>query len=255
MNFIIKINDFFLENIHFLETKKNIIMDGNFTKISYSDDCISLNGIYIYFPIEKCEGVKTEKMMNKNMIYFDPNLPSNKQLIKKITKIEKNILDYFLFINMNNNENHNYENIFSGLRNYDSSILCRRRFETAPPIDAFSELLSHEKSNNTPFEIFNGLNKMNHLAKNNEIDIAYEKEINKEINKIIIRKKITEMKQVVNKLETQLQNGYIKLFKKNYLTTNETHHFILKISGVWENNFQIGITYKFMEILGEPKTF
>jgi len=247
MNFIFKINDFCLENIHFLETKKNIIMDGNFTKIGYSDDCISLNGIYIYFPIEKCESVKTEKMMNKNMIYFDPNLPSNKQLIKKITKIEKNILDYFLFMNTNN-ENHNYEKMFSGLRNYDCSVLCRRSFETTPRMDTFLPL---EKTNNTSFEIFNGLNKPNPLAQNTDIDIAYEKEI----NKIIIRKKITEMKQVINKLETQLQNGYIKLFKKNYLITNEPHHFILKISGVWENNFQIGITYKFMEISGEPNIF
>jgi hypothetical protein len=180
---MLPINDFQLENIHFLDTKKNIIMDGNFTKISYSDDCVSLNSIYFYFPIEIS---KTEKMVNKNMVSFDSSLPLNKQLIKKMAKIEKNILEYYFFTNVQSNSPVSSFSAFS-----DSSLFY-------PGI--------HTKSD----------------------------------------------KKITNKLETQLQSGYIKLFKKNYvekISLPENYHFLLKISGVWENNYQIGITYKFMEIL------
>jgi hypothetical protein len=315
MNFIFEINDFYLENIHFLETKKNIIMDGNFTKISYSDDCILLNGIYIHFPIEisktqhlinknnnystieKCDVGKFENNSNKNMIYFDPNLLSNKELIKKIAKIEKNILEYYLFINMNNSQNNPYENIFSGLQNYqDSSLLYHQKYKTISILENRSKLLP-TISNDTFFEISNNVKKMNQFIitdgkkielSNKDIDIAYEKES----SKMFLRKNKGEIKQINNKLETQLQNGVIKLFKplknsysiqkssnkivdeslpifidtdsqevvdtylyqskKQNSTFKETYHFLLKISGVWENNFQIGITYKFIEISGEP---
>jgi len=40
-----KLNDIVIDNVFFLETRKNIIMDGKFTKIIYSDENIVMNGV------------------------------------------------------------------------------------------------------------------------------------------------------------------------------------------------------------------
>ena len=52
MNIVLDITNFHLSNIIFLENKRNIIMDGTFSKIIYTNANISLNSIYFYFPIE-----------------------------------------------------------------------------------------------------------------------------------------------------------------------------------------------------------
>ena len=43
---------FTLTNLFFLDTKKNMIMDGNFTKLLYSNELFVMNGLYLLFPIE-----------------------------------------------------------------------------------------------------------------------------------------------------------------------------------------------------------
>jgi hypothetical protein len=52
MNFVLKINDFQIEYLHLFEKKKNIVIDGIFTKMIYSDKLLSMNGIYFNFPLE-----------------------------------------------------------------------------------------------------------------------------------------------------------------------------------------------------------
>lgn len=89
MNLFTTINDVQCENVFFLETKKNVIINGNFTKIAYYDSIVSMNGLYIQFPI--C----VEKSTNRYQIIFNPNHPTNAMLIQKILAIESNILHYF----------------------------------------------------------------------------------------------------------------------------------------------------------------
>lgn len=48
------------------------------------------------------------------------------------------------------------------------------------------------------------------------------------------------------KIKEQLSSGFVKFFDEN-VYKNE-NNFILKISGIWENNTQYGITYKFTKI-------
>jgi cell division protein FtsL len=93
MNLMIESNDFNLENIHFLEEKPNIVMDGKFTKLIYSNHCMTLNGVYLYFPVDF---IKIDKIMNKNVLYFDA--VKHKTLIKLFAKIEQQILEYYLFL-------------------------------------------------------------------------------------------------------------------------------------------------------------
>lgn len=86
------LSKFTLSNIFFLETKKNIIMDGNFTKLIFSNEFFIMNGIYILFPIDH-NG--SEKIMNKTQIRFNPYQQYNQTLINEFSKLEKSILEYY----------------------------------------------------------------------------------------------------------------------------------------------------------------
>jgi hypothetical protein len=54
-------------------------------------------------------------------------------------------------------------------------------------------------------------------------------------------------KTPVYRISEQLNNGYLKIFNETECkhTNNE---FILKIYGMWENEFEYGLTYKFINI-------
>ena len=67
------------------------------------------------------------------------------------------------------------------------------------------------------------------------------KEIEEHIlQKINIRSKIPQMK-----IYEQLKNGNVKVF--NEVPNKSSSSFILKISGVWETQFNYGLTYKFIK--------
>lgn len=156
MNLFININNIQIENVFFLETKKNIIINGNFTKIAYYDPLVSMNGLYIYFPIQ------IDKNTNKYQLSFDINNPDNIDLITNIIDFENKILQYF------------------------------RKTYSIP----YSKKI---------FSIFRKLN-----------------------------------------------SGKLKLYKdyqteNNKKKENNKHIVILKISGIWENENEFGITCKFLE--------
>ena len=91
MNIVMDISQCRLENIHLLETKSNIVMDGNFTKIIYSDDSISINGVYVLAPFLVSN--INDGFYNNNLIYFNPL--QNAALIKEIGRLEHNVLSYY----------------------------------------------------------------------------------------------------------------------------------------------------------------
>jgi len=99
MNIILNIND--LSNpeseleknrVHFLEKKRNIIMDGVFTKIIFSDEFITMNGLYINCLMQF---QNSNDKNNKNIVYFQPYHTLNVFLIKSFSEIEKQILEYY----------------------------------------------------------------------------------------------------------------------------------------------------------------
>ena len=79
MNISIDIENIVLPNIYFLDKKRNIIMDGNFTKIIYSNDWFTMNGLYILFPIEV---ISIEKYSNNNILKFHTYQSNNLQIIE-----------------------------------------------------------------------------------------------------------------------------------------------------------------------------
>lgn len=92
MNITLNAEQFDKKSVIFSETKKNIIMDGNFTKIIYSDEFVTINGIYINFPIYFDSNIKTA---NKNFFYFQPHNFENKILINNIIQIEQDIIHHY----------------------------------------------------------------------------------------------------------------------------------------------------------------
>jgi hypothetical protein len=148
------ISQFKFYNVFFLEPKKNIIMDGKFTKIVYSDDLLIMNGIYLIVPFED---FYIEHNINKFSLKLNIHNPTNINIINELINIEKNIVDY-----------------------YNKLFECSKK----------------------PFAL----------------------------------------------LKEQILNGNIKLYKENDNKNTHNTKIIIKISGVWENNDQIGLTYKFMQV-------
>lgn len=158
MNLVIQLNNIKLENFIFLDTKENIIMEGNFTKIIYSNENFVMNGIYIDISLNSFH---IENIMNKDYFRFNPLCCINNNFIKKMMELEIQLLEY-------------YKKTFN---------------------------------------------------------------INNKINSV---------------LSKQLQSGTLKVFKEyiknNFNSKNIQNSYVLKISGIWENYNEIGVTYKLLEI-------
>jgi len=92
MNIIFELSQINLDNIIFSDSKKNAIMDGSFTKIIYSDECLSTNGLYINFPLQ-IQLVETNA--NKHVFKFNIHQPANSDIIQAISLIEQQILQFY----------------------------------------------------------------------------------------------------------------------------------------------------------------
>ena len=80
---------------------------------------------------------------------------------------------------------------------------------------------------------------------NNKI-ILFIKNLEENIlNNSIIKNKIQS-----KKLTELLSNGYIKNINNTFNIKNNSK-FILKISGIWESDFEYGLTYKILDINNE----
>ena len=99
MNFVIDPfikNQEYLPFIRFLETKQNIIMQGEFTKTIYSDDLVTINGIYLNCPLDTNQ-MDYNKGYPKNMLWFHPYNPLNYRIIQYFETLEQNLIDTYLY--------------------------------------------------------------------------------------------------------------------------------------------------------------
>ena len=88
MNIVKRIDQYDENNIFFCEPiKNNIMSDGNFIRIIYSTNTISLNGIYLLLNLND---ITCEKYYNKYKCIFNTIL--NKDIIENIKTIEEHIL-------------------------------------------------------------------------------------------------------------------------------------------------------------------
>ena len=96
MNILLDNKDFLLCNIFNCDTKENIIMDGKFTKLLYSNELFTMNGLYFSFPIEN---ITIEKLGNKNIVKFHPYSQVNLPVVQDFAKIEYRILEHYKYMN------------------------------------------------------------------------------------------------------------------------------------------------------------
>ena len=71
-------------------------------------------------------------------------------------------------------------------------------------------------------------------------------EVLRRIEEGILKKVNIEGKTPQYKLYEQLKNGNIKVFSETFEKISNL--FLLKIAGVWETEYEYGLTYKFMNI-------
>ena len=195
MNLLCDVSNFSKNNIVFLEMKKNIVIDGYFTKMIYSDSYLSLNGLYLYCPIEE---------------YVETNLQTN--LMESVDEVD--VVDLS-------------QNSGVGLTN---------------------EYWIERNKKNVAFSLANikNVQLMKELSRIEHEIIEYYKDFYK-INKLNVYSLRNQMKtgniKVLCKPSSQIHS--IGDDTKN--TPNTSNTFVLKISGIWETDSNIGITYKFQK--------
>ncbi len=152
MNIVLEIKDIDPTNIYLMDTKKNIIMDGSFTKILYTNPYLTMNSIYCITSIE----IINSEIINKNLSTY--NIYCSPEMIQECYDLEKNIIDFY----------------------------------------------------------------------------KQEMGVNKACSYLLYK---------------QLLTYKIKLYKENNITPiNVIPSIVLKISGLWETENEVGITYKFLEM-------
>ena len=90
---MLPLNEVNEENIYFLDSKKNILMDGTFTKLMFMNEWFTMNGIYITFPIYVQNIEKNPTMGQKHTVTFAVN--AHLDLIEKIEVLERAILSRY----------------------------------------------------------------------------------------------------------------------------------------------------------------
>lgn len=88
MNLAMKPSDFDISYVHFLDLKKNTIIDGNYSKIVYKDPNVVFNGVYLYFRLYCHE-------TNNDDEYKMCLTSQNKEIIKSLTVVEEQIIHLY----------------------------------------------------------------------------------------------------------------------------------------------------------------
>jgi hypothetical protein len=78
--------------LYFLDTQKNLLLDGYFTKVIYTHMNFTMNGLYFHFPIQHSY---IENCKDKYYIHFDINSVQNASILQSIFKLETQILLHY----------------------------------------------------------------------------------------------------------------------------------------------------------------
>ena len=114
-----------INNVYILEAKRNMVMDGFFSKLIYSNELFTMTGIYILCPIQITD---FENAGAKKLIKFNPYTQVNLQIIQDLSKLELRILEYYKQTKQNNRKitNSLAKQLYSGslkiYKDYDHSV-------------------------------------------------------------------------------------------------------------------------------------
>jgi hypothetical protein len=116
-----------VNNLYILDAKRNMIMDGFFSKLIYSNELFTMTGIYVLCPIQ-ITGL--EYNGTKKQIKFNPYTQPNMQIIQDFSKLEYRILEYYKQTKQNNKKfiNSLAKQLYSGYlkiyKDYNQSAQC-----------------------------------------------------------------------------------------------------------------------------------
>ena len=86
-------SNFHIQNVYFLEKRINMIMEGFFTKIVFSTEYMTMNGIFFKLPL-------SSPNFSNHMLSISQS--SHKDMIQRLCSIEKHLIQYYMmFYNSN----------------------------------------------------------------------------------------------------------------------------------------------------------
>lgn len=97
MNLILNANMFSLSDIIIADKKRNVVIDGSFSKIIYSNENIVLSGLFLNIPFIAIKVVKSD---NDYFLQYNSSDPTNIRIIQEFSKIEYQLLDYYQRLNV-----------------------------------------------------------------------------------------------------------------------------------------------------------
>jgi len=264
---------FQIKNIYLSETKKNIIMDGKFTKIIYSDELITTHGIFLKIPfhnVDLGQGAKrvpsciADPTLQSDNFIGGQRSPNSSGVQRPPTELFSPKTESLLQLNQESG----YFNAFTSGNSNEITATgteqwcnkTRRVLHALQTEPTQQSSLRDEKASIEGKSLTNALPKFKQIYKLQSHDILNSKNITDIIR---IEMQILEFykqlfqckKKLVFMLKEQLQEGNIKLYKEHFYNfikfpckkTNYIPNVILKISGIWETADNIGLTYKFIE--------
>jgi len=257
MNIVLDPNMFIGINIFFLDKKKNNVIDGYFSKIIYSSELFIMNGISLVLPFVFDEDASN----HRSDFYTKPNKPfilRNSSVVSPEKLPIPTLVPSSRIATIADDANDNRKPTERGTSR-ESILVAIPTLVPSSVIGSFSGETTDEfrrMKGDTRYNVYyytHHLTNLQYIATLTEIE-----------NSIInTYKEIYSIKKNNNLgLSNQLHKGYFKIYKdrKHTLSQNmiyptdnkllpDTHtKYILKISGVWENMNEVGITYKFIEM-------
>jgi hypothetical protein len=222
MNMAIDIKQFDPISITFMGIKKNNIINGHFSKIIYGDPLVTFNGIYIYFQI----------IPNYIVSFIEPDTPPHDA--ERGGNKRKN--EYSIFYMDSNNFN---LNIVQQLSSIENSV-----------IEYYKELYKINKT--SVHQLKSQLHSGNIKIYKNDIDNSGGMAIGKPAGvSASATRPTTSHKPVRSTLHHYYTNTFTNMSIKEAEDSHvckEMRNYLLKISGIWENKFSLGITYKIIEL-------
>jgi hypothetical protein len=300
MKLIFKNFDINYENISFAKIKQNMIMEGTFTKIIYSDPFVTMNGLYILIPLifnfpshttEKIysmnsseqniedeiisitdEGgeldpeVTTYKQEVNKYLFFYSYTPHNLFIIKKVSELELLIINYYkdyyeikkkVVLNLLNLLNLGRIKIYKDLfyisyipdiieNKHQSHIIENDSLSTVRSCKYFNEEIRRGESGINPYFQENSKENSFHLRHNSH-SLNFPSQVTENWSSPTLRsgESVNLSKIRSDKLSFDFDSIPSRKLNSENFPNNK---IVLKISGIWETNTEIGLTYKFIEM-------
>lgn len=201
MNLLCDIPYFNKDNIFFLDTKRNMVIEGKFTKLVYSDFCIALNGLYLCCPLQGQYINSPMDDSSPKLTYHFTLLDScNIHLMKELTRIEHEIVEHY------------------------------------------KEMFQIQKLN---------LYALRNQMKTGSIKVSNMMRETQGLKRMHSGKTLRMRKPEsvdVSGTQTSLRCND-KIYVNKLAKAAPIHHLIaIKISGVWETDYNVGITFQFLRV-------